>query len=93
MKIIDLQCWLVLFASIITSASAITALVADRYNESLHENLALTMVAMSGFIVALQILVHGFAQMSGMTYLSISVACYAISRAWKKWIDLYRRAS
>lgn len=93
MKIIDLQCWLVLFASVITSASAITALVADRYNESLHENLALTMVSMSGFIVALQIWAHGFAHMSGITYMAVSVACYAASRAWKKWIELYRRAS
>lgn len=89
MRIIDLQCWLVLGASVITSACAVAALVADRYRESLHENIALVAVAMSGFVVALQIWVHGFAHMSGMAFMACSVAAYAASRAWKKWRGLY----
>ncbi len=90
MQIIEQQCWLVLGASVITSASALLGLIADRYHESLHENIALVFVALAGFVVALQIWVHGYAHMSGLTFLSISTAIYATSRAWKKWRQLYR---
>ena len=89
MPIIDLQCWLVLAASTVTSLSAVLALVADRYQESLHENIALVAVALAGFIVTLQIWVHGYAHMSGMTFMACSVALYAASRAFKKWRELY----
>lgn len=89
MQIIDLQCWLVLGASVITSLSALLGLVAERYEESLHENIALVAVALSGFIVALQIWVHGFAHMSGITAMACAVALYAASRAFKKWRELY----
>lgn len=89
MRTIDLQCWLVLAASVITSASALLGLVAERYEESLHENIALVAVALAGFIVALQIGVHGVAHMSGLTFMACSVALYAASRAWKKWRELY----
>lgn len=89
MRSIDLQCWLVLVASVITSASAVLGLIAERYEESMHENIALVSVALAGFIAALQIGVHGMAQMSGITFLACSVALYAASRAWKKWRELY----
>lgn len=89
MRIIDLQCWLVLGASVITSLSAVLGLVAERYQESLHENIALVCVALAGFVVALQIGVHGFAQMSGITFLAVATAAYAVSRTWKKWRELY----
>jgi ABC-type glycerol-3-phosphate transport system permease component len=89
MKIIDLQCWLVLFASSITAASAVLGLVAVRYEESLHENIALVCVALAGFLVTLQIWVHGIAQMTGITFLVCSMAGYALSRSWKKWRELY----
>jgi hypothetical protein len=46
-------------------------------------------VALAGFIVTLQIWVHGYAHMSGMTFMACSVALYAASRAWKKWRELY----
>ena len=90
MKIVDLQCWLVMGASVVTSLSALLGLVAERYEESLHENLALVAVALAGFVVALQIWTKGFAQMSGMTFLACAVAAYAASRTWKKWLELYR---
>lgn len=89
MRILDLQCWLVLGASVITSLSALLGLVAERYEESLHENIALVCVALAGFVVALQIWVHGFAHMSGMAFMACSVALYAASRAYKKWRELY----
>lgn len=89
MKIIDLQCWLVLFASIVIAASAVLGLVATRYEESLHENIALVSVALAGFVVALQIWAHGYAHMSGITFLVCSMAAYAASRTWKKWRELY----
>jgi hypothetical protein len=86
---IELQCWLVLASSVITSASAVLALVADRYQESLPENIALVSVALAGFIVTLQIFVTGYAQMSGFTFMASSVALYAAQRAYKKWRELY----
>jgi hypothetical protein len=89
MRDIDLQCWLVLAASVVIAASALLALIADRYQESLHENIALVAVALAGFIVALQIGVHGIAQMSGITFLAVAMAAYAVSRTWKKWRELY----
>jgi hypothetical protein len=89
MPIIDLQCWLVLAASTVTSLSAVLGLVADRYEEGLPENIALVCVAMSGFIVTLQIWAHGYAHMSGMTFMACSVALYAAGRAWAKWRELY----
>ncbi len=89
MRNIDLQCWLVLAASVVIASSALLALIADRYQESLHENIALVAVALAGFIVALQIGVHGIAQMSGITFLAVSMAVYAVSRTWKKWRELY----
>lgn len=89
MRDIDLQCWLVLAASVVIAASALLALIADRYEGSLHENIALCCVALAGFIAALQIGVHGMAQMSGITFLACSVALYSASRAYKKWRELY----
>lgn len=88
---VELQCWLVLAASIVTGSSAVLALIADRYEETLLENLALVSTAFSGFIVTLQIFVHGYAQMSGITLLSCSTACYAVSRVLKKHKELYRK--
>lgn len=92
MRSIDLQCWLVLFASVVIAATAVLGLVADRYKESLHENIALVCVALAGLVVALQIGAHGYAHMSGVTFLIVSAAMYASSRAWKKWRELYRGA-
>jgi hypothetical protein len=89
MKTIDLQCWLVLAASIVIATSAVLGLIADRYEESLHENIALVSVALAGLVVALQIGTHGYAHMSGVTFLIVSAAMYAGSRAWKKWRELY----
>jgi hypothetical protein len=90
---IELQCWLVLAASVITGSSAVLALIADRYEESLLENLALVAVAFSGFIVTMQIFVHAFAQMSGITLLACSTACYAVTRVLKKHNELYKDAT
>lgn len=87
---VELQCWLVLAASIITSCSAVLALIADKYEESLLENLALTSCALAGFIVTLQIFIHGYAQMSGITFISCSTASYAVTRVLKKRKELYK---
>lgn len=89
MKTIDLQCWLVLAASIVIATSAVLGLISDRYEESLHENIALVAVALAGMVVALQIGSHGHPHMSGITFLVVAVALYAASRAWKKWRELY----
>ena len=93
MRAIELQCWLVLVASVITSSSAILGLIAERYEETLSENIALVAVALAGFIVTLQIGTHGVAQMSGMTFMACSVSLYAVSRAWHKWRELYRKGN
>ena len=90
MRTIDLQCWLVLAASVVTSCAALLGLVADKYEESMHENIALASVALAGFVVAMQIGVHGFAHMSGLTFMAIAVSLYASSRAWEKWRELYK---
>jgi len=89
---IELQCWLVLAASVITSASAVLGLVAERYTETLPENVALVLVALAGFVVALQIGTHGRAQMSGLTFMACAVALYAATRAHHKWRELYGSA-
>lgn len=91
MATLELQCWLVLVASIVIMVSAVLGLVADRYIETLPENIALVLVALGGFVVALQIGVRGVMQVSGINFLVCSVAIYALVRAHKKWQQLYRR--
>jgi hypothetical protein len=83
MQIIDLHCWLILFASAITAMSALFGLVADRYQETLAENIGLSGVALSGFVVVAQISEHGYTHISGVTMQSISVAWYAAALVLK----------
>lgn len=83
MQIIDLHCWLILFASAVTSVAAVIGLVADRYHETLAENIGLTGVALSGFVVVAQISEHGYTHISGVTMQSISVAWYALALVLK----------
>lgn len=90
MPTIELQCWLVLAASVVIMASAVLGLVAERYAETLPENIALVLVALAGFVVALQIGVRGMMQVRGIAFLLVAVAVYALVRAYKKWRELYR---
>jgi hypothetical protein len=55
----------------------------DRYNETLPENIALAMVALSGLIVAGQIGVYGFTHISGVSMQAVSVAFYSIAIVMK----------
>lgn len=90
MQIIDINCWIILASSVVIMACAMLALVAHSYIETVSENVALVCVALSGFIVCLQIVTTGFSHISGMTFMSISVALYAVSHVHKKWRQIAR---
>lgn len=83
MQTIDMHCWLILTASLLTSCAAIIGLIVDSYNETLPENIGLAMVALSGLIVAGQIGVHGFTHISGVSMQAVSVAFYSIAIVMK----------
>lgn len=80
----DYSCWIILFASSVTGIAALFALVHDSYRETLPENIGLSGVALSGFVVVAQISEHGYAHISGVTMQSISMAWYAVALVAKQ---------
>ena len=86
-------CWVVLASSIIMMVAAVAGLVSDRDHESMHENLALTAVAMAGLVAALQIYTDGAIHHSGTASIAASSAAYSISRVYKKWRELHPKAT
>lgn len=79
MPIIDLHCWIILAASAITGTAALIGLVHEGYLETLLENIGLSGVALSGFVVVAQISEHGYTHISGVSMQSISMAWYAVA--------------
>ena len=84
-------CWVVLGSSIVMMVAAVAGLVSDRYHESMHENLALTAVAMAGLVAALQIYTDGAIHHSGTASIAASSAAYSISRVYKKWREIHQK--
>jgi hypothetical protein len=76
-------CWVILAASIITAVAAIVALIAEDYKDTLPECIALSMVAIAGIIVTLQIYTFGFAMGSGFAFMAASVAAFALAQLLK----------
>lgn len=75
----QIHCWLILLASLVIMSAAVIGLVTERYHETMPENIGLTAVALCGFVVVMQIGSTGFAHISGVTALVVSVAGYAVA--------------
>lgn len=78
-------CWIILAASVITSAAAIVALIAEDYKDTLFECVALSMVAIAGIVVTLQIHTFGFAMGSGIAFMVASVALFSVAQLVKNY--------
>lgn len=83
--VVSLWCWIILGSSIATASMAVLGLVARLYQETFLENVGMIMIALSGFITTMQILVHGFAQLSGLAFQAFSVAFYSTALTVKNW--------
>lgn len=79
----SVYCWVILISAVITALVSVWGLVSPHYRETLPENLALCVVAVSCAVVVLQIHDTGSAQRSGMAAMAASVAFYALAKAAK----------
>ena len=77
------QCWLILLGAVAASGSCLLLMLSPAYRDTLLERMALAAVALSGYLVTLQILVHGFAHGSGVAWLSLSCGGLAVVLAVK----------
>ena len=91
--VVSMWCWIIFGSSIATASMAVAGLVAKLYQETLLENIGMVMIALSGFITALQILVHGFAQLSGLAFQAFSMAFYSTALTVKNWRTIRRMVS
>lgn len=83
MQITNPQCWLILLGAVAASASCLLLMLSPAYRDTLLERMALAAVALSGYLVTLQILVHGFAHGTGVAWLSLSCGGLAVVLAIK----------
>jgi len=88
--IVSMWCWIIFGSSVVTAATAVLGLVARTYHETMLENIGMVMVALSGFVTALHILVHGFVQVSALAFQAFSVAFYSVALTLKSWRHIRR---
>lgn len=75
----ELICWIILVSSSITGMVAIAGMLSPKFKDSLFQCFSLAAVAFGGFIITLQIYVHGFVQVSGIAFESAAFAVYSIA--------------
>jgi len=83
--ITNTYCWVILFSSVVTMLAAVAALISPRYHDTIPENIALSMVAMAGFTVTLQIGTLGYATGEGLAFMAMSIAVFAVIVVHKQW--------
>jgi hypothetical protein len=83
MSNIDFFCWIILASSSLTSAMAVIGLISNRFKDTMFQCFSLCMVAFGGFVVTLQIYIHGMAQISGIALEALSIAIYSFATFMK----------
>jgi hypothetical protein len=58
---------------------ALIGLVSERFKDTIFQCFSLCLVAFSGFVVTLQISIHGMAQISGIALEAMSIALYSFA--------------
>jgi hypothetical protein len=76
---IDFFCWIILASSSLTSVMAVAGLISPRFKDTFFQCLSLCLVAFGGFVVTLQIYIHGMAQISGIALEALSIALYSFA--------------
>lgn len=76
---INFFCWVILASSSLTSVMAVIGLLSQRFKDTTLQCFSLCLVAFGGFIVTLQIYVHGIAQISGIALEALSIALYSFA--------------
>jgi len=62
---------------------AIAGMLSPRFKDSFLQCCALAGVAFGGFVITLQIYVHGVVQVSGIAFESVAFAAYSIATVMK----------
>lgn len=73
------MCWVILFSSVIVGLVAIAGMMSPKFEDTFMQCLSLSAVSLAGFIITLQIYVHGIIQVSGIAFESLAVAMYAVA--------------
>lgn len=85
LEVAHTYCWVILFSSIVMTVASVAALVSDCYRETLPENIGLSMMALAGLVVTLQIGSNGYATGGALAFLSSSAAVLALANLAKQW--------
>ena len=85
MSDIDFFCWVILASSSLTSVMAVAGLISNRFKDTMLQCFSLCMVAFGGFVVTLQIYIHGMAQISGIALEAFSIMLYSFATVMKYW--------
>lgn len=70
-------CWIILASSAITGIVAVAGMLSPKFEDSFLQCCALAGIAFGGFVVTLQIYVHGVVQVSGIALESAAIALYS----------------
>jgi hypothetical protein len=62
---------------------AVAGLLSPRFKDTFLQCFSLCLVAFSGFVVTLQIYIHGIAQISGIALATLSIALYSFATFMK----------
>lgn len=85
MSQIDFFCWIILGASAGTSVLALIGILSPKFKDTFFQCFSLCMVAFAGFVVTLQIYIHGIAQISGIAFEALAIFIYSFATALKYW--------
>ncbi len=79
MNDINFFCWIILASSAGTSILALIGLISPRFKDTVFQCFSMCLVALGGFIVTLQIYIHGVAQISGLALESLAIMLYSLA--------------
>lgn len=85
MSDIDFFCWIILAASSGTSILAVMGILSPKFKDTFFQCASLCLVAFGGFVVTLQIYIHGIAQISGLALEALAIFLYSLATALKYW--------
>jgi hypothetical protein len=75
---IEIVCWIILASSCITACVAVAGMLSPKFKDTLPQCITMAGIAFGGFMVTLQIYVHGMVQVSGIALLSTAMAAYSL---------------
>jgi hypothetical protein len=76
---LNIMCWIILASSVVVGFVAVAGMLSDKFKDTFLQCLSLSAVSLGGFIITLQIYVHGIVQISGIAFQSLAVAMYAVT--------------